>query len=518
MRAVAGEFFQLFKTPWEFYQPGKRYSVIIYDSSATAPSLEADIVAIYASDLICGPKDRVVLEERVVPIYRGLDRLAVPPSTAPETSDSPGFLTTKEGIVTMRFTYNLFREVEFLLREGQPAEYAEIPTLEIHIQALRSLLVRYLSHFVEIPPVPAGVSGIASLTHDVDHPSILNHKGDRTLAGFVYRATIGSLVDLLSRRKTLSQLWQNLRAVSALPLVLAGRHRDLWDCFDRYLELEDPYRSTFFFIPVKGDPGRSPIGERKDQRSSPYGAAELSEKISTLRDGGAEIGVHGINAWSSAEDGRKEREAITGLAGAEDIGIRMHWLYYDRNSPQRLDHAGFAYDSTVGYNETVGFKSGTPQVYQPLGSARMLELPLTVMDTALFYPSYLRLRPNEALARVGDLLSIVQQFGGVLVVNWHDRSLAPERLWDGVYEEILLRLRESNIWVAPAREVVQWFRARRETVFSVQSAAAETISVSVRSPERPAGGPSFRLRVYQRGSYTDTEISGAGSYEFKKAA
>ena len=44
------------------------------------------------------------------------------------------------------------------------------------------------------------------------------------------------------------------------------------------------------------------------------------------------------------------------------------------------------YDSTIGYNETVGYRAGTTQPYRPLAASRLLELPLHVMDTALFYP------------------------------------------------------------------------------------------------------------------------------------
>ena len=41
----------------------------------------------------------------------------------------------------------------------------------------------------------------------------------------------------------------------------------------------------------------------------------------------------------------------------------MHWLYFDQNSPKTLENAGANYDSTVGYNETVGYRAGTAQGY-----------------------------------------------------------------------------------------------------------------------------------------------------------
>ena len=108
----------------------------------------------------------------------------------------------------------------------------------------------------------------------------------------------------------------------------------------------------------------------------------------------------------------------------------MHWLYFDEEAPARLDRAGFSYDSTVGYNETIGFRAGTAQAFKPFQAERMLELPLHIMDTALFYPSYMNLSSKQAEKAIDPLIENVARFGGALTINWHDRSLAPERLWD----------------------------------------------------------------------------------------
>ncbi len=48
----------------------------------------------------------------------------------------------------------------------------------------------------------------------------------------------------------------------------------------------------------------------------------------------------------------------------------------DSATPSILDEAGFSYDSSAGYNETVGYRNGTTQVFRPLGTKTLLELPL----------------------------------------------------------------------------------------------------------------------------------------------
>jgi hypothetical protein len=172
----------------------------------------------------------------------------------------------------------------------------------------------------------------------------------------------------------------------------------------------------------------------------------------------------------------------------------MHWLYFGPDSPAHLEAAGFTYDSTAGFNETIGFRAGTSQVFRPPGCRTLLELPLHVMDTALFYPSYLHLTDEEARSRVADLVGHASAAGGVVTFNWHDRSLAPERLWGGAYAAMLDDLRRHAPWFATAGDIVAWFRGRRAAAFDGTFHAP--------SGEHPPGAtaapglPAYRLRTY----------------------
>ena len=143
----------------------------------------------------------------------------------------------------------------------------------------------------------------------------------------------------------------------------------------------------------------------------------------------------------------------------------MHWLYYDQQSPVALERAEAVYDSTIGYRETVGYRAGTTQAYKPLQVDRLLELPMHVMDTALFYPDYLGLSPREAGPLLGRMVDSAAQFGGCLTINWHDRSLAPERLWYACYRDLVQDLKNRCPWFATAGQAVSWFRKRRSVVF-----------------------------------------------------
>jgi peptidoglycan/xylan/chitin deacetylase (PgdA/CDA1 family) len=230
-------------------------------------------------------------------------------------------------------------------------------------------------------------------------------------------------------------------------------------------------------------------------RASGYEAKELADTICKLRAAGCEVGLHGIDAWVDTSSGREELEEIRRLTGDSEIGVRMHWLYYDEKSPAVLESAEAAYDSTIGYNETVGYRAGTTQAYKPLAAERMLELPLHVMDTALFYLSYLGLSPRKASARLRQMADNAVRFGGTLTINWHDRSLAPERLWGGCYRDLIQDLKSRGAWFSTAGQAVAWFRKRRSAGFETDPSEPCQVRAKVSGDHRESL-PRLRLRIH----------------------
>jgi peptidoglycan/xylan/chitin deacetylase (PgdA/CDA1 family) len=379
-----------------------------------------------------------------------------------------------QGGTVARIGYNLFDEVGTLLTAGQPAVYASIPTLDLHIALLRDLIVASGVSLAEVPPVPDGYRFIACLTHDVDHPSIIQHKWDHTAFGFLYRAVFGSLNNFLRGRLPVRNLVANWAAAFKLPFVYMGLANDFWlDFEDRYRELEKGFPSTFFVIPFKNYSGKSSNGLAPKFRASRYGAKDIAGTIRKILAAGCEVGVHGIDAWIDSSKGREEFEEIRRLTGISEIGVRMHWLYYDQQSPVALEQAGATFDSTIGYRETVGYRAGTTQVYKPLQATQMLELPMHAMDTALFYPAYLGLSNQQATKLLGRMIENTVEFGGCITINWHDRSLAPERIWDACYRDLVQDLNNQGAWFATAGQATSWFRKRRSVAFETDCLAAD---------------------------------------------
>jgi hypothetical protein len=509
-RDIVAEFFELFKTPWEFYQRGVCYDVVLCTSADSVCTASRLLVVLDGSathfdaagrrTAKSRPPGFIVSDEgKRMPIYQEMATFpgCINSVLTEEATGEPVAVFEQFGeVTTLRVGYNLFTEARFLLTVGQPPDNAGMATVETHIEFLRNWITLSGIASVEIPPVPDGHKFIACLTHDIDHPAMRNHLLDHTMLGFLYRSTVATFLNVCSGKKPFRSLWKNWGAACMLPFVQIGIAKDFWGRFDRYLEIESGLGSTFFVIPRGNYAGRTTDGLAPALRASRYELEQLLPQLKRIVAAGHEVGVHGVDAWLDAEEGRKERARVSEALGLTELGVRMHWLFFDQDSPALLDRAGYTYDSTVGYREAVGYRAGTTQTYRPPGAANLLELPLHVMDTALFYPAYLNLSDEEAQRLVRRLFDDVEHFGGVLTINWHDRSIAPERLWGDFYCKLVRELKMRRAWLPNSAQAVAWFRNRRAAI--IESTQLKPGVIRVRGKMNGVNTlPGLKVRVYK---------------------
>ncbi len=508
--AAAEEFFQLFKTPWELFQPGREYDVVIA-TNEDIPEVTTRLIVVFGSEVrrddVCG-KITVRTEGNglrlrhhglEVPIYRGALVFDASNGWMPcleSDKGTAGIKSESTERIVLRVGYDLFQEVRWLLSSGQPVANAHIPTMELHIMMLRDWILDAGIAFLEIPPAPGGRRFAVCLTHDIDFIGIRDHRFDHTMWGFLHRSSIGALRDFARRRISFLRLFQIWRSAGSLPFVWIGWIKDFWLPFEWYLQVERNLPATYFIIPFKGRAGEKVSGRHANRRATKYDVTDLSEWTRRLLDQGCELGVHGIDAWHSVERGRAELKRIASVTGAAGVGVRMHWLLHDENTARVLEEAGYAYDTTDGYNETVGYRSGTVQAFRPLGTRRLLELPMHIQDGALFYSHRLDLSEDEAGARCEKLIDNAGKFGGVLTFLWHDRSHGPERFWGEFYARLVGRLRTMDVWFGTASQVVDWFRKRREVAFARVKSDDGRGKVEIKSATNLIS-PSLVLRIHR---------------------
>ncbi len=279
------------------------------------------------------------------------------------------------------------------------------------------------------PPRWGGARFAVALTHDVDRPWRWTGRGVRN--------AVGRLRARAAAREGRAAL-REARGLAALPVHRLRGTDPNWR-FGRIAELEGERGSSSTYFVLAGHAHR-------EDGFAPEAYDRLRPRlVETLLETGAEVGLHG--SYTSAEDPVRlaaERDVLAELAG-DLAGQRYHFLRVD---PHRnlapLAELGFRYDSTLGFADRLGFRSGIMQPFRPwseeLGAPLpLVEIPLALMDTTLAEPRYLGLTPAEAEARAMALLDLAAERGGGFAILWHtNRFDAPTAAgWDRLYERIL---------------------------------------------------------------------------------
>ena len=137
--STVAEFFELFKTPWEFWRPGTRYDVLLC-SNSPVPENDASLLLLYGSQRQAFEQSRGIETRSIrgpgfvtfrggrMPIYGNCllfdgqgDKVLLHDATG-----SAAAVSTASGAQAMvRLGFDLFEEFHHLLTQGQPAELAE---------------------------------------------------------------------------------------------------------------------------------------------------------------------------------------------------------------------------------------------------------------------------------------------------------------------------------------------------------------------------------------------------------
>jgi hypothetical protein len=286
------------------------------------------------------------------------------------------------------------------------------------------------------PPRWGDARFAVALTHDVDVPWKWTRKG-------VKGAAARAKSDLVNGRVHAGL--RELRGLAGAAVHKAAGTDPYWS-FDRILEDERRCgaSSTFFLL--------------ADHAHEYDGAAVESYErlrprlVETLQDAKAEVGLHG--SYSAADDAERiarEKERLEELSGPVQ-GQRYHYLRVD---PHRnlgaLEAAGFAYDSSLGFGDAIGFRAGIAHPFRPWDFERdaprgLVEVPLAAMDVTLSAERYLDLGLDEGEKRLMSLLDWAAEHGGGFAVLWHseqyDSALLPG--WDRLYRRVMEGVRSRG--------------------------------------------------------------------------
>jgi peptidoglycan/xylan/chitin deacetylase (PgdA/CDA1 family) len=325
------------------------------------------------------------------------------------------------------------------------------------------------------PVWPGGARFAVCLTHDVDNVAWYDAR--------MHVRRIRAQCRHLLRRPLERRAYGGLKSMlyAATQATFRARRTDPLHGYERWLELESTVgaRSTFYFLPDRyRRPHHSDGGYRYDDQIVFDGnRCTVAEMIHEIGRRGGEIGLHA--SWythDSTTDLLRDKRRLEAVAGTNIVSVRQHYLHCDvRRSPSVYQQAGLTCDSSLGFNDDVGFRHATSWPYMlndcatgnPTG---VVELPLAIQDRCLTGPRG-KIDVHLAIERGLTIAGRVEDVGGVVTLLWHPRLIVDNASMH-VYVNLLEQLRKRGAWFGTAREIADWWRSGRQQAHDGAAAVA----------------------------------------------
>ena len=263
---------------------------------------------------------------------------------------------------------------------------------------------------------------------------LLSHDVDRPLLPYATppRVALSVGADLLKRRDPVLAL-RRLRAYAARR---RGDHSvDPHNTFDQIMDLSETHglKSAFYFI--AGNSAGVIDGEYS--LTDPF----VRRLMRRVHERGHEVGLH--PSYGSYRDPRIVRREFAALRhAAKEFGInqstwggRQHYLRWEAPTTwQAWEDAGLTYDSSVGYADHVGFRTGVCTEYPVFNvltrqALALTERPLIVMEGTLLSKAYMGLDYREAARTASELIRVCRRFRGDFTLLWHNSHLITRQDW-----------------------------------------------------------------------------------------
>jgi hypothetical protein len=212
---------------------------------------------------------------------------------------------------------------------------------------------------------------------------------------------------------------------------------------------ERGFRSTLFAV-----------ADGTHRRDPEYSLRDIAPHLTDAQGRGFPVAVHGSYGSVIENDSlSREKEALRRVAERRPLGGRQHWLRFGNHARffRSVEGAGFAYDSTLGFAETCGFRNGASFAFPPYDFEAerphaFLEIPLVVMD--------------------GSLALAAREIG-VTPLDLAEQILAESRKWGWGGVSVLWHNPMEPVQVPDEINQVFWSCAAKRKEFSEEWVSAE---------------------------------------------
>lgn len=271
-------------------------------------------------------------------------------------------------------------------------------------------------------------------THDVDVPFLAlclnNWKKIRLLAGDIIK------------RHSLSSFCKNMSLFIA---SLFGKYdRDPRNTFGYIMDFSEKFNltSTFYFMTARN----------RNEKDGNYRIFRkpIVKLAKTILERGHCIGIHpGFGSYNNKVWLKNDVDVLRQMISkegldVEDFGGRQHYLSWQApDTWEYYEYAGLLYDTTLGYADHIGFRSGICYAYPCYNVINhtiydLQEFPLVVMDCTLWDRRYMNLSKDAMLSRCINLKRNCEKYKGVFVILWHNSNFVNE-FHMNLYETIIAK-------------------------------------------------------------------------------
>ena len=261
-----------------------------------------------------------------------------------------------------------------------------------------------------------------NLSHDVDSvlygPFANPISLGKQIAGDFFKTKDGNLA------------WK--RFVSVLDAKRGYHDGDPHNTFDFIMNCSERYglKSAFYFMTG---------GAHKSDANYDIYMPWIKELIRNIGERRHEVGIHpSYETYLDPKATRDEFQALLNVAEECNIrqvawGGRQHNLRWSaRQTWKNWEEAGLTYDSSLGYAQHAGFRTGSCFEYCTFDlidrkALSLRERPLIVMEGTLFNRRYMRLSYKESAFSIQELSKTCKLLKGRFTLLWHNNKLLTKK-------------------------------------------------------------------------------------------
>ena len=169
-----------------------------------------------------------------------------------------------------------------------------------------------------------------------------------------------------------------------------------------------------------------------------------------IKKEGWHIGLHGsFYSYNNFNLMKAEKNQLEYKLKSKITKNRQHWLNYDEISTPKLHQKLFEVDSTLGWNDSIGFRASIASKYRPFNHLenkpfQYYIIPQAVMDSNIYDYGY-----GKELEKIKDGIEIINTCKKLknteFSISWHSRTFSKDYNWSPGYLELIKTFTKNQL-------------------------------------------------------------------------